>query len=63
VLGLCGTFRLSFAAEQTHSTAFNEGKRSIGNQLFAEVEAVSPDAFIDMLRESHRTKKVRGPSL
>lgn len=59
VLALCGTYRLSFAGEQTHSTAFNEGKRSIGNQLLAEVEAVSPDGFIDMLREAQRTKKVK----
>lgn len=63
VLGLCGTFRLSFTGEQTHTTAFNEGKRSLGNQLFAEVEAVSPEAFVDMLREAQRTKKPRGLSL
>lgn len=57
VLGLCGTFRLSFAGEQTHATAFNEGKRSVGNQLFAEVEAVSPNQFLNMLREAQRVKK------
>lgn len=57
MLGLCGTFRLSFAGEQTHATAFNEGKRSVGNQLFAELEAVSPAQFLDMLREAQQPKK------
>ncbi len=57
MLNRCGVWRLSYAGEQTHATAFNEGKRAVGNQLLLDLESAAPVAFIDMLREAQQSRK------
>jgi hypothetical protein len=46
-----GIFRSSFAGEQTHSTAFNEGQRNAGNRMLSELEQANPNALA-LLRAS-----------
>lgn len=43
---------LSFDEESARKSDFNEGKRSIGNQLLAELMSIRPDAYIEMMKES-----------
>jgi hypothetical protein len=45
VLAEAGVFRLSFAGESTHATAFNEGQRNVGLRLLAELERAEPLAL------------------
>lgn len=52
LLGRCGIFALSYARGDTHETAFNEGKRQIGNPLFAEIQSEHPEAYAQMAAES-----------
>lgn len=49
LLGQAGVFRLSYAGE-AESTFFREGQRNIGLAVVAQIEAHTPDRFIDILR-------------
>lgn len=49
----CHTASLSFCQEGTHSTAFNEGARSVGEALLEEVRSRHFAAFIKMMEEHH----------
>lgn len=50
-LTTCGVFKSS--ADNSGSwTYFNEGRRDIGLQLLADVDAASPESYAVMLRES-----------
>lgn len=44
-LEMAGVFRSSFAGENTHSTAFNEGMRAAGLRLLSELSAANPAAM------------------
>jgi hypothetical protein len=50
ILGECGIYRSSFAGEDTHSSAYREGQRSIGLSLLAQFEA-APDLYLTFLSE------------
>ena len=51
-LSSCHVFATSFTSSPL-ATAFNEGQRSIGLALLAEVMSVCPDQYIQAQRESH----------
>lgn len=50
VLEATGVFRSTFAGEQTHAMAFQEGQRNIGLKLFAEFSEADP-RFLLLLKE------------
>lgn len=52
VLSDCNAFSQSFVPGEADSTAFNEGKRSVGNRLIAEVMRVDPSLYLKMLEEN-----------
>lgn len=37
LLKLCGVYRISYVPGDTHTTAFNEGQRNIGNIVLADL--------------------------
>ncbi len=57
MLGACGVYRLSFAGEQTHATAFNEGMRNVGNILITQLEAANPSALLLLKQHAMPTKE------
>jgi hypothetical protein len=56
-----GVFRLSFAGEQTHATAFNEGQRNMGLRWLAEFERADPMA-LQHLRTHARPPRAARPT-
>jgi hypothetical protein len=44
---------LSFAGEQTHATAFNEGQRNVGQRLLARCEIASPKYAAQIIADHH----------
>lgn len=50
-LDRAGVFRLSFNTNSMQM-AFNEGARNDGLRLLAQIHAVRPEAYTEMLRES-----------
>ena len=44
-LEMAGLFQSSFAGEQSHNTAFNEGMRSSGLRFLAELTDANPNAL------------------
>lgn len=51
LLDRAGVFRLSFAGEATHQTAFNEGQRNEGLRLMALITEHAPDDYAAMLKD------------
>lgn len=51
LLDLAGVFRLSYAGEATHATAFAEGSRQIGNVLLADIHRLCPERYQLMVTE------------
>jgi hypothetical protein len=51
LLDLAGVFRLSYAGEATHATAFAEGGRQIGNVLLADIHRLCPVKYQLMVSE------------
>lgn len=51
LLGLSGVYRLSFSGDAA-ATAFNEGRRSVGLQLLADIEAAAPRAYAALRDEN-----------
>lgn len=51
LLDLAGVFRLSYAGEATHATAFAEGGRQIGNVLLADIHRLCPKNYELMVTE------------
>lgn len=52
VFDVCHVSRLSHYPGDTHTTAFNEGARSVGERLQEELRSRHFDAFITMLEEN-----------
>lgn len=56
-----GTFDTSFAGEAHASSAFNEGRRSIGIALMRETQKLAPMSYVEMLSEA-LSSNIAGPS-
>lgn len=54
MLSMARIYEQSFTGDAL-TTAFNEGRRAVGNQLLAELNETAPDAFITMLQEQRAT--------
>ena len=52
LVGRCGVFRASFVQGEADSTAYNEGRRSIGSQLLMEIFDVTPEAYKEMAKQA-----------
>ncbi|TPQ24929.1 hypothetical protein [Methylomonas koyamae] len=50
LLHLCGVYRISYVAGDTHATAYREGARNIGNLYLAEIQA-QPELFFQLITE------------
>ena len=51
LLNRCHIFGDTFAGEQTHITAFQQGQENIGRQLWLDVQNASLDLYVKMIKE------------
>ena len=51
LLERAGVYRASFMAGLPDQTAFNEGRRSEGNRLLADILRLEPELYLTMQRE------------
>lgn len=51
LLERCNVYSQSFVQGEPDATAFNEGRRSVGNRLLAEIVRADPQAMITMMKE------------
>ncbi len=56
ILERCHMYSTSFIQGSPDGTAFNEGARNQGIQLFLEVESAAPADYIKMVREAKATE-------
>lgn len=57
-----GVFRQSFIpGEPSEVTAFNEGRRSIGLALMADVHALDPELYLTMAKEAKEDEQKQQP--
>lgn len=58
--GEAGVATPSFAGEQTHGTAYREGKRAVGLQLVLDCQRVAPTDYVQMVSEAvSRSREAR----
>ena len=57
ILEQSGTTRLSYVHGDTHATALNEGRKSIGLWFLYEMLEVKPDILTQLMRENNSEKK------
>ena len=53
----CGIHDLSFCGEETHTTAFKEGRRSIGNKLIAMVDEAKAHSYMALYAEFRKDEE------
>lgn len=58
VLVSCHCFATTFAIDP-HASAFNEGQRSIGLLLLADIMSASADNYVLMMREANEREKTQ----
>jgi hypothetical protein len=56
LLELCGVYRLSYVPGDTHATAFNEGKRNVGNAVMADLAGI--DGYTSRLKEGMKERGI-----
>jgi hypothetical protein len=56
-LSKCGVFHQSLVPENMYLTAFNEGRRSIGNALLTQVIRLNPEAYLLMMKAAKQEEK------
>ena len=52
ILASSGVFRSTFTGESTHTSAYNEGRRAVGLELFAKVMKHAPRLYDTMTQEN-----------
>mgnify|MGYP001561964717 CR=1 FL=1 len=62
-LTLAGVFRLSFVPGEPEETAFNEGRRSLGLSLMADVHEIDAAQYIQMANEANGETLARADEL
>lgn len=62
ILEKAGFHQLSFCGEETHKTAFKEGRRSLGNELLLECLTARPQCYNVMRDEAEARKANQGKS-
>jgi hypothetical protein len=50
-------FQQSLVPDNMYITSFNEGRRSIGNTLLAQVIRLDPDAYLLMMKAGRQEEK------
>ena len=53
-----GVFRLSIAFGEPQRTDFNEGRRSLGLALMADIHALDPALYVQMATEAHDEQQI-----
>lgn len=61
-LSECGVFRLSFVPGDHARTDFNEGRRSIGLGLMADLHDVDPSLYLTMATEAATDEAIIAPA-
>jgi len=56
-----GCFRLSFVQGEPDTTALNEGRRSLGLKLMADIHALDPALYTQMAREASDQEPEKQP--
>lgn len=56
LLTQAGVFRQSFVQGAADCTVFNEGRRSMGLSLMADVMAVNPEIYVKMAQEANQAQ-------
>lgn len=56
-------FQTAFSGEQTHFTAFSEGKKYQGTLLFAQLQEVCPELYLRMIKEMNKESTQENSSL
>lgn len=51
VLSDCNVFSQTFVPQEADTTAFNEGIRSVGNKLIAQIMQTDPTLYVTMMTE------------
>ena len=57
LLEKAGVFRSTFAGEETHTSAFHEGRRSVGLEIFEKVFTDGPETYRMMASEAEERAK------
>lgn len=60
ILEKAGVHRTSFSGENTHLTAFKEGRRDLGNELLAECLTARPQCYNVMRDEAEARRANQG---
>ena len=56
-MSIAGVFTQSFVPDSPEATAFNEGRRSIGNTLLRQVIDINPEAYLQMVKASKKEEE------
>lgn len=56
LLASCGCFEQSYVPGDSYATAFNEGRRGVGNPLLAEITNEFPEHYLRMMKEAKGEK-------
>ena len=57
VMAICGVFSQSFVPDNSEATAFNEGRRSIGNTLLRQVIEINPESYLQMVKANRKDEE------
>lgn len=60
-LSAAGVFRLSFTYAEPETTIFNEGRRSMGLNLMAEIHQLDPAHYLTMANEAAADAQAAAP--
>src|SRR6267154_4206594 len=56
-LEMCHIYGNTFAGEETHVSAFQQGEENVGKRLMLEAMDASPDLYVQMIKEQREESK------